>query len=191
MKAILNMIVVLSLICATSGFLLSSLRESTASTIEEQVLTYVQAPAIKLVFGDTENDPIAERKKITLENGEELMLFPVKQGGKLTGVGIERFAPGYGGAVGVIVGINTEKENIVGIGVTTMSETPGLGTLIAEPRFTEQFINHAKEAKLSSQGGDIDAVSGATISSAAVTSAVAQAFEVYATIKDQLANLDN
>ena len=46
MLAIIRMIVVLSSICGLSGFALSYLKISTAPRIEEQVLTYVQGPAI-------------------------------------------------------------------------------------------------------------------------------------------------
>ena len=62
MLAIIRMIVVLSSICGLSGFALSYLKISTAPRIEEQVLTYVQGPAILKVFADIDNSPIAERK---------------------------------------------------------------------------------------------------------------------------------
>ena len=52
MLAIIRMIVVLSSICGLSGFALSYLKISTAPRIEEQVLTYVQGPAILKVFAD-------------------------------------------------------------------------------------------------------------------------------------------
>ena len=187
MSDTLRPIVVLSLICALAGFSLSYLRTTTAPMIENQVLTYVQSPAIKAVFGDTENNPVAERKKFKLENGSEIMVFPAIRGGKLYGVALEEFAPGYGGDVGVIVGIDVETSRLIGIGVTTMSETPGLGTLIAAPRFSGQFKGSGFDVALTSRGGKIDAVAGATISSAAAVESVRKAVATYENIKSQLA----
>ena len=62
MADILRMIVVLSALCGLSGFALSYLKMVTAPVIEEQVLTYVQGPAIAGVFTDIDNQPIADRK---------------------------------------------------------------------------------------------------------------------------------
>ena len=50
MMAMIKMVVVLSLICAMSGFALAYLKGTTAPKIEEQVLTYVQSPAITSVY---------------------------------------------------------------------------------------------------------------------------------------------
>ena len=55
MADILRMIVVLSALCGLSGFALSYLKMVTAPVIEEQVLTYVQGPAIAGVFTDLDN----------------------------------------------------------------------------------------------------------------------------------------
>ena len=70
MLAIIRMIVVLASICGLSGFALSYLKISTAPRIEEQVLTYVQGPAILKVFADIDNSPIAERKTFTLDGAK-------------------------------------------------------------------------------------------------------------------------
>ena len=141
MLAIIRMIVVLSSICGLSGFALSYLKISTAPRIEEQVLTYVQGPAILKVFADIDNSPIAERKTFTLD-GAKVTVFPGKKDGKLVAVALEHFGKGFGGDVGV--------------------------------------------ARLKSQGGDIDAVSGATISSTGVVTALGNAAKVYAALKPEI-----
>ncbi len=187
MAGIIRMVVVLSLICGLAGFSLSYLRQTTAPLIEEQVLTYVQSPAIKAVFGDTENNPVAERKKFALPDGQEITVFPALRGGKLYGVALEEFARGYGGNVGVMVGIDVDNSKLLGIGVTTMSETPGLGALIASPNFSGQFKGSEFDVALSSRGGKIDAVAGATISSNAAVESVRKAVAAYESIKGELA----
>ena len=175
MLAIIRMIVVLSSICGLSGFALSYLKISTAPRIEEQVLTYVQGPAILKVFADIDNSPIAERKTFTLD-GAKVTVFPGKKDGKLVAVALEHFGKGFGGDVGVMVGY----------GITTMKETPGLGTRVADPAFTGQFTGKPADARLKSQGGDIDAVSGATISSTGVVTALGNAAKVYAALKPEI-----
>ena len=88
MADILRMIVVLSALCGLSGFALSYLKMVTAPVIEEQVLTYVQGPAIAGVFTDIDNQPIADRKAFETEKGR-VLVFPAMRDGKLVGVALE------------------------------------------------------------------------------------------------------
>lgn len=187
MLAMMKMVLVLSLLCAFSGFALSYLKTSTAVRIEEQVLQYVQSPAIISVFPYSDNDPLAERQRFPLPNDptKEIVAFPYKKDGKLIGVAIENFATGYGGAVGVMVGFNIENNALIGIGITTMSETPGIGTRVADVSFTKKFSNIPSEGvNLTSNGGSIDALGGATISSTATVTAVKRATDEYVQLKD-------
>lgn len=185
MREILHMLVVLSLICAASGTILVNLKQATRGQIEQQVLTYVQGPALLSVLKECDNDPIAERKKV-----DGVTVFPAKRDGKLVGVALEAFAPGYSGDIGVIVGFDLDKDALLGIGITTQTETPGLGTRIMKPAFTRQFTAHGIESvNLASRGGDIDGISGATFSSAGTVDAVRKAIETYQSIKPQLSSL--
>lgn len=151
MADILRMIVVLSALCGLSGFALSYLKMVTAPVIEEQVLTYVQGPAIAGVFTDIDNQPIADRKAFETEKGR-VLVFPAMRDGKLVGVALEAKGKGYGGDVGVMVGFNVANDTLAGIGTTTLKETPGLGMRIAEPGFTGQFRGIAAPVGLKSQG---------------------------------------
>ena len=178
MADILRMIVVLSALCGLSGFALSYLKMVTAPVIEEQVLTYVQGPAIAGVFSDIDNQPIADRKAFETEKGR-VLVFPAMRDGKLVGVALEAKGKGYGGDVGVMVGFNVANDTLAGIGTTTLKETPGLGMRIAEPGFTGQFRGIAAPVGLKSQGGSIDGISGATISSSGAVTAVNLAAEAY------------
>lgn len=188
MREILKMIVVLSFICGLSGLTLASLKQATASRIEEQKLIFVQGPTLTAIFGETENDPVKDRKAFTLASGEEVVVFPAMTGGKLTGVAFESFGSGFGGDLGVMVGVDLETQNLAGIGITTMKETPGIGTKVAKHGFTAQFKGHElSNLALTSEGGDIDAVSGASVSSGASMEAINQAITIYESLKDQLA----
>ncbi|WP_018123297.1 RnfABCDGE type electron transport complex subunit G [Desulfovibrio oxyclinae] len=182
MREILHMLVVLSLICATSGAVLVNLKKATKPQIEQQVLTYVQGPALLSVLDDRDNDPIADRKNVG-----DVTVFPAKKDGKLVGVALEAFAPGYSGDIGVMVGFSVEQDELLGIGITTQTETPGLGTRIMKPSFTKQFQGHGLESmELASKDGDIDGISGATYSAAGTVDAVRKAIEVYEGIKPEI-----
>ena len=186
MKEMLKMILVLSLICGLSGLTLATVRQATAPRIEEQVLTYVQGPALKQIFTDYDNNPVQDRKTFDLPTGP-VTVFPAKKDGKLTGVAFETFGKGYGGPIGIMVGFSTDGSKLEGIGVTTLKETPGLGQRIVEPEFRDQFRNHAtKGVALNKNGGDIAAVSGATISSTGTVAAVNDAIKIFQQIKDKL-----
>ena len=186
MIAIVRMVVVLSVLCGLSGFALSYLKMITATAIEEQELTYVQGPALKRVFTQAENSPIADRRSFTLASGEKVTVFPIMKGGKLVGVALENFGKGYGGPIGVMVGFNTSDDTLAGVGMTTMKETPGLGMRVADAGFTTQFMNAAAPVSLKNQGGKIDAVSGATISSAGSVEAVNKAAQAYMGLKPEI-----
>jgi electron transport complex protein RnfG len=79
---------------------------------------------------------------------------------------------GYGGDISILVGMDTEY-NIKGVEVLSHTETPGLGGRITESGFTDQFVGlSADQVALSRDGGSVDAITGATISSRAVVEAI-------------------
>lgn len=89
---------------------------------------------------------------------------------------------GYGGDIQITVGI-TADGTISGISYLSISETAGLGMKATESSFTEQYVGkQAEKFVVSKDGGDgepIDALSGATITSRAVTGAVNVALAYY------------
>ncbi|BCS87430.1 RnfABCDGE type electron transport complex subunit G [Pseudodesulfovibrio sediminis] len=188
MREMIKMILVLSLICGLSGLTLATVREATSKRIEEQVLTYVQGPALDQIFSDYENNPVNDRKVFELPEGA-VTVFPFMKGGKLEGVAFETFGVGYGGKVGIMVGFTLDGTTLQGIGITTMKETPGLGARATEPVFRDQFKGLATDSiALDKQGGTIAAISGATITSTATVTAVNEAIQIFDRIKDKLPN---
>jgi len=72
----------------------------------------------------------------------------------------------------MLVGINKDYA-IRDVAILSHTETPGLGSKITEEAFTGQFIGlETGDVALSKDGGRIDAITGATISSRAVTEAI-------------------
>ena len=185
MREILSMIIVLSAICSISGFSLAYLKETTAPLIEVQVLENVQGPAIAQVYPAADNQPVEERKSFEID-GRKIMIFPYKQAGKLEGVALEGKGGGFGGNIGVMVGFNVNNDTLLGIGVTEMKETPGLGTKVAEPKFANQFKGIDLNVDVKAKGGTIDAISGSTVSSLGTVGAVQAAAKDYQALKNKI-----
>lgn len=83
---------------------------------------------------------------------------------------------GYGGDISLLVGFSKEKT-ITGVEILAISETPGLGMKVTAETFRKQYENKNVESFVVTKNGatkenEIDSVSGATISSNAVTNAV-------------------
>lgn len=92
---------------------------------------------------------------------------------------------GYGGDIQITVGIKADGT-VNGISILSISETAGLGMKAAEPEFYGQYEGkQAEKFVVSKDGGDgepIDALSGATITSRAVTDAVNAALGYYQSV---------
>jgi electron transport complex protein RnfG len=188
MREMITMVVVLTVLSTISGGLLSGLKNATAARIEVQQLKFVKGPAIKTILEGVSNDPIADR--FAIKDGEmERKFFVGKFGDKADTVVLESFGKGYGGDVGLMVAVNVKDDTILGVGVTTHSETPGLGARAKDdPGFVSQFkgMPIKDEFKVTNDGGKINAMSGATITSRAVCSAASEAGMIYKKLKPQL-----
>ena len=79
---------------------------------------------------------------------------------------------GYGGLIDILIGLEDETT-LKGVTIVSHLESPGLGARITETAFTEQFIGiNIADIALRQKGGEIDAITGATISSRAVVEAI-------------------
>jgi len=189
MREMILMVVVLTCLSAVSGGLLAAIRDNTKERIEYQQLKFVKGPAIRAILQGASNDPITDRFKIT-DGDVERSFFVGVFDGKAQRVAFESAGKGYGGDVGLMIGVNLADDNILGVGVTTHAETPGLGSKAqSDPAFVSQFKGlGAKETfGVKSDGGQIDAMSGATITSRAVCAGVTDAGKIYQKLKPQIA----
>ena len=187
MKEYIRMVVVLTVIATVCGFLLAAVRKGTETRIEEQVLQYVQGPAVNKVLSSSTNDLIQDRQAIRIQD-QDYLIFVGERNDQPWAVAFESSAGGYGGNIGVLVGYDIEHDKLTGIGILTHSETPGLGSRVTESTFTGNFNNKALNANFNvkQDGGFIDAVTGATISSRAVCSAVRKSLELYPEVKKEI-----
>jgi electron transport complex protein RnfG len=200
MSSSIRMLAVLGGIALVSGTSLGALHEATHERAENNILRFKKIPAVVAIQetfagpieGEArlalEEELLAERRTLDIGGPTPLLLFVVKRDGEPLAVAMEGAGPGFGGPVGVMVGVNLETEELVGIGITTMSETPGVGTRVLEPTFTAQFAGLGPDAnvKVKKDGGEIDAITGATISSRAVATGVEQARTIWAEHRDAI-----
>ena len=190
MRDLIKMVVVLLVICTTSGVVLSYVNEATKAPREYQYIKFVQEPSMQAVLSDFDNDPIKERLKVVVgEDGEgnpiEKVVFPAKKGGKTQAVAFSAAAKGYHDLIEVMVGVDPDGK-LTGISIMTHTETPGLGARIVEPSFTDQFSGlDLDTTKLSAEGGKVDTLSGATFSTVGVVTAVTEALKEFPKIKEE------
>ena len=168
-KGNLKPVVVLVLVCLLSGVILSSANLVTAPIIaaneaEELGRTYRQALPEADAFTPAECGVEGVTAALRADNG--------------AGWVITAQARGYGGMVPAVVAVSDSGE-ILRVIMMSNEETPGLGQKVTEEAFSGQFSGMPAKAMTLD---DIDAVSGATISSRAAVTAVNRAIEAYETL---------
>ena len=190
MREMIKMLIVLTVLATLSGGLLAAIRDNTKDRIENQVLEFVQGPAIRSILEGATNDPIVDRFQIK-DGDVERTFFVGIIDGEPRAVTLETFGRGgYGGDVGLMVGIDTNDDQLLGVGVTTHAETPGMGAKAkTDPSFAAQFreLSLEEPVNVTGDGGSINAISGATMTSRAVCTAANDAVKIYQKLKPQLA----
>lgn len=190
-----NMLLSLVGICLTVSAILAFLNNVTKAPIEKTNLEE-KLSAIREVTPKFDNNPYEERFKVPL-NGDSLTVYPAKMNGEIVGYAIDSYTEkGFSGHISIMIGYDN-NDNIVSYKVLEMSETPGLGTKMVEFFKTKSSsdnsirnmeglnMSQAGELKVSKDGGNVDAISAATISSRAFLDAVNTSYQVYKSIKTE------
>jgi len=188
MREMVKMVIVLTLLSSLSGGLLAAIRNNTQDRIDSQVLKFVKGPAIQRIMEGAANNPIADRFSIQIDDTEKNFFVGVFDGEPGV-VAFETKGGGYGGDVGVMVAVSVETGKIRGVSVTTHNETPGLGARVeTDEDFKSQFqgVPIGSQPKVKPDGGDITALSGATVTSRAVCKAVSRAGELFEKVKPKI-----
>ena len=156
---------ILLLICVVVGGVLGAVNDLTAGPIAQQAAEAANA-ARRKCFADADS---FEKMELAEDSGVDACYMAMKDG-QLAGYVAQVTVTGFGGPVEIHVGMNLE-QSITGINVggSNFSETPGLGDKAREPEFAEQFVGLTIPTQL---GNGLDAITGATITSGAVSSGV-------------------
>jgi Na+-translocating ferredoxin:NAD+ oxidoreductase subunit G len=184
----IKMVVVLTILSVISGGGMKGLQEFTAPKIEAAELELVKGPAVRDMLRGSSNDPVESRFKIP-DGDEEWTVFVGAFDGEPKVAVLEVSGKGFADKFGLLVGFDVAENKLAGISVTTHKETPGLGAQAKDnPAFAAQFKGKPldKPIRVSTDGGDVTALSGATVTSRAVCEATNAAIAKYEELKPQV-----
>jgi len=173
-----NMVLSLTLIALVSSALLGFVYEVTKEPIAQSNLNK-KLDAIRQVVPEFDNNPNDEMFLLPTGDGDSLEVYPAKKGDIIIGYAVNTYtSKGFSGNIKLMAGFKPDGS-ILNITVLEHKETPGLGTKMADPGFKDQFIekNPAEfELRVKKDGGPVDAITAATISSRAFCDAVQRAY---------------
>lgn len=166
--------VTLFVICLVATALLGITNAVTAPEIEK-LSKQKEADSRKDVFAAAET---FDENATAISGTAATIVSAYDKNGNVIGYIVKNSATGYGGAVEVMTGVTVDGK-VTGITILSHSETPGLGAKAkTDDDWRAQFVDKIKDITVSKdQPGDnsIDAITGATITSRAVVTAVNEA----------------
>lgn len=177
-----NMVITLFVVTLVASTALAYVYEITKEPIAAARLAK-KLEAIDQVVPRYDNNPVDDMYTIPATDGtDSLEVYPARENGKLVGSAIRSFSKnGYGGLIWIMVGLEPDGK-IKDVAVVEHKETPGLGSKMSDPSFKNQFMNldpSKTSLEVKKDGGDIDAITAATISSRAFCEAVQMAVNSY------------
>jgi len=193
LRDIVKPTIVLFLVCLVVSAALALTYSATKDIIEERV-ALDRENARKEVFTDAQEFNIIEDLEDILEGSPELNIitevYSAVKDGTTAGYVMMAKSKGYGGEMSIIIGIDS-KGSITGVKIGEHSETPGLGTKASNEPFMSQLIGITPAEPMTVVKGkktkpeQVEAISGATITSKAVVKAVQAAVETSKQLADK------
>ncbi len=185
-SSITNMVLVLGLVSMAAASLLAWMNQLTAEPIRLAEAAK-QEKAISEVCPSFNNSPIEAQFELADNDGGTLVCYPAWQDTVQVGVAVKTYSDkGFNGHIELMVGF-TPDGTVYNYSVLQQGETPGLGAKMGEwfktdkNRQSIKGLNPSSESfRVSKDGGEIDAITAATISSRAFIDAVTRAWQGYA-----------
>lgn len=185
-SSLVNMVLSLGTITVVAAALLAGAYTITEEPIKVADLNK-QTEAISAVTPEFDNNPVAEAVEITPEGeSASVKVFPARKGDTLVGGAVESYSSaGFSGDIKIIYGFDIDG-NITGYEVMSHAETPGLGAKMGEwfrsPEGRRNVIGlnpSTANLTVSKDGGDVDAITAATITSRAFLDALNRASRAF------------
>ncbi|MBM4221378.1 MAG: RnfABCDGE type electron transport complex subunit G [Gammaproteobacteria bacterium] len=180
---------------ALAGLLLGIARDATRARIadneERRVLAELSAILPPALY---DNEPHRDTLVLELPGDEPRQIWRARRAGQPVAVVLSSLAAdGYSGQIRLLVALTVEGQ-ILGVRVASHSETPGIGDVIDARKspwirsFDGRSLGQPEESRwsLRKDGGDIDAISGATVSSRAVVAATRRAMQYFRLHREQI-----
>lgn len=168
-----RLVTVLTVICAVSSALLAAVYKLTQEPIAQALEARTKAAASNVMPSGL---PLPEKVEV-VQGAATNTFYVAKQDGKIVAVAVEgRSKNGYSGEVVLMVGLSADGK-LINYEVLSSNETPGLGTKIAGTIFKDPLKGRSLSASwiVKKDGGQIDAVTAATISSRAALDCIRDA----------------
>jgi electron transport complex protein RnfG len=173
-----NMVFSLTLIALVSSALLGFVYEITKEPIALSNFNK-KLNAIKQVVPEFSNNPNDEMFRLPTGEGDSLDIYPAKKDDIIVGYAVNTYtSKGFSGNITLMAGFKPDGT-IINITVLEQKETPGLGTKMVEPQVKDQFNDKNPgefPLKVKKDGGQVDAITAATISSRAFCDAIQRAY---------------
>lgn len=189
MSDIVRMVVVLSLIAGFCSATLTVANIKLGPQIEKQTDLYVRGPALERLFEQPAEQVLGNKVVIKAADELEIPVFFTTVDDKVATLAVEAIGKGgFGGDLKIMVGIDLNKNLMTGMEVVSHSETPGLGARIVEPGFRKQWqgLPTDNPIALTSDGGKIDSISGASTTSGAAVRGTNEALVFVQDYKDEI-----
>lgn len=188
MKKTIKLGLILLIFTALAAGILALLNQSTKDIIAEAKIKDSNEARQEVLPEGKEFKELDknEFKTLTKDSPAVEEIYTGLDGEEVIGYTIKTALSGYSGPVVVMTGINTEGI-VSGMKVVSNTETPGLGANSSTPEFQDQFKDQSAEkdielVKTSPAEGQVQALTGATITSKAVTDSVNEAIKVFGNI---------
>lgn len=166
MKKILGLVLSLTIISGVCAAVLAYVNAITAEPIKATAAANEQA-AVKAVLPEGVTEVVAADGFFVGMNAKNDVVGYAAKGAD---------AHGYGGDIELMVGFQADKKTVVCYKTLAASETPGLGMKLKAPEFADQFKGkNSTSLAVKKDGGEIEAITSATITSRAVCRAIADA----------------
>lgn len=180
MKKIVSLGFILFTVTAITGLILGVVHDITALPIQK-TQERLKKEALATALPEADDFSQIQMKQGASEIVKEVQ--EARKGSLPAGYCVTVTPKGYAGTIEIVVGITVEGK-LRAISILNQSETPGLGAKAPQPAFSGQFENKDVEKLIvvkSSPGtaGEIQAISGATITSNAVTDGVNEALSYW------------
>jgi electron transport complex protein RnfG len=190
----LSMVVSLLVITLVSGLSLGFVNDLTAGPKAKAKLEK-KIKALQLVLPAFDNNPVEEVAKISSDLAKDsIEMYPAFAENNFVGAAIIGSSEkGFSGLVKLMIGF-TENGQIQNIEVLEQKETPGLGTKMKDEKFLKQFRGidpSTYNLKVKKDGGDVDALTGATITTRAFGEAVQMGYNEFVENKESLKTSKN
>jgi Na+-translocating ferredoxin:NAD+ oxidoreductase subunit G len=180
-STLLNMVLSLVLISMVMSATLAFVYQKTKGPIEK-ASRQKEINAIKQVMPEFDNEPANAK---TEKDG--VVIYRLTRHNKPVGYAVKTYTDkGFGGHVELMAGFLPDGS-IYNLIVLQHKETPGLGTKMTDPKFSKQFLGKNPalfNLRVKKDGGAVDAITAATVSSRAYCDAVQRAFDKIKTLAD-------